>query len=891
MLFSINLKYASTWGQQLYLTGNHEALGGFEELKAIPLQYINNEIWSIDINLDIPFGTIEYYYFLVNKDGTKAYSALQHKVEVNIEKYQKVNILDVWCSTNQSFTTFFTQPFETIFGNHTKVKLGKQSSEITHIIKVRAPQLQKNEALCIVGNSPKIGAWNTDNPKLLKLHNGYYQIELNLPKTENQLVYKYGIYNTTTKSFEKFEEGDNRVVIFERTSKEIFLITDAVPNIPFQAWKAAGVAIPVFSLRTKNSFGAGEFSDLKLLANWCNKVNLKVIQLLPINDTTVYKTNKDSYPYAANSSFALHPLYINLHEVGVLPMENKYETAYLRQQRKLNKLDHIDYEGTIKFKLAYLKELYLLDVNFLQSEAFQSFFNDNKDWLVAYAVYSFLRDKHKTTDFSKWGSYSTIDAKKMDKLTSKNAKQLKDIGFWYFVQFHLHCQLKSAVAYTHELGIALKGDIPIGIGRTSCDAWQYPNLFNMDKQAGAPPDDFAVKGQNWGFPTYNWKAMQENGFQWWKDRFSKMHDYFDAFRIDHILGFFRIWSIPQHAVEGIMGHFIPAIPIHINEFAEKGIYFDYQKFTIPHFTEGFLENTFGELSAQAKDTFFEQKDTHFVLKEEFNTQKKVESYFSENDQWDVSYKSILFDCVNNVLFFEEENSDGKNFHFNIAMEKTLCFSLLNSHQQHLLKSLYINYFYERQDDFWKTEANKKLPTLQKTTQMLICGEDLGMVPHCVPGVMSNLSILSLEVQRMPKASGASFVNLHHVPYLSVATPSTHDMSTIREWWEESRTNTQHFYNQSLGHYGEAPEYCEPWVVKDIINQHLYAPSMLSIFQLQDLLALSNTIRRENPVEERINVPANPNHYWCYRMHIKLENLIKEKDFNNELSTLIQNSGR
>jgi 4-alpha-glucanotransferase len=185
----------------------------------------------------------------------------------------------------------------------------------------------------------------------------------------------------------------------------------------------------------------------------------------------------------------------------------------------------------------------------------------------------------------------------------------------------------------------------------------------------------------------------------------------------------------------------------------------------------------------------------------------------------------------------------------------------------------------------------KLPQLKSATNMLVCGEDLGMVPHCVPEVMQQLGILSLEIQRMPKDPAKEFFHPNDAPYLSVITPSTHDMSTIRGWWEENRERTRRFYNHVMGQWGDAPQYCESWISRAIVMQHLYSPAMWSIFQVQDILGMSDTLRRENHQEERINDPANSKNYWQYRMHITLEDLLKQKDFNDELRDYVIHSGR
>ncbi len=460
------------------------------------------------------------------------------------------------------------------------------------------------------------------------------------------------------------------------------------------------------------------------------------------------------------------------------------------------------------------------------------------------------------------------------------------------MQWHLHLQLKDAVDYAHSQGLVVKGDIPIGIYRYSCDAWQQPELYNMDAQAGAPPDDFAIKGQNWGFPTYNWQRMQADGFAWWKQRFAQMSLYFDAFRIDHILGFFRIWSIPLHAVQGIMGRFVPCLPVYINEFSERGIWFNYDRYCKPFINDEIVNEFFGDQAEYVRQTFLNSIGFgQYAMQPDFDTQRKVEAWFRENPEAPAWMEGKLFDLISNVILFEEPGSEGTQFHFRIAMESTRSFQWLDPHVRSQLSELYVNYYFRRQDAFWRTQAMQKLPALKASTDMLICGEDLGMVPDCVPGVMKDLGFLSLEIQRMPKDPKKKFFHPADAPYLSVVTPSTHDMSTIRGWWEESPENTQQFYNEQLGQSGNAPFYCEPWINRAIITQHVYSPAMWSIFQIQDLLGSSAALRRQDPNEERINVPANPKHYWRYRVHIALEDLMKADEFNADLRLLLHSSGR
>jgi 4-alpha-glucanotransferase len=708
------------------------------------------------------------------------------------------------------------------------------------------------------------------------------------------VAYKYGVYNIKAKKFSAYEEGNNRLIYSDADKKRVTILHDGFVHLANDTWKGSGVAIPVFSLRSKNSFGVGEFADIKLLVDWGKSTGLKLVQLLPINDTMAAFNWMDSYPYAAISAFALHPLYINLAKVAgkesadlLIPLKVK--------QKELNELSEVDYEEVMQYKLSTLKKIYKAQgVSCLESDEYKQFFKQNKHWLESYSAFCYFRDKYQTSNFEEWKTNAVYNKTAINKLCSHKSAAYNEIGFYFFIQYHLHLQLKEAVEYAHKKGIVIKGDIPIGISRFSCDAWEVPEMYNLCWQAGAPPDDFTAVGQNWGFPTYNWKKMQENGFAWWKQRFEQMSNYFDAFRIDHILGFFRIWSIPANAVQGIMGRFVPCIPVHINEFGENGIWFNYQRYCRPYITDEVLTETFGDQSALVKEKFIIANELGgYDFTAEFESQKQIELYFDliEDTPENEKLKLGLFDLITNVILFDEENSDSQEFHFRISMEKTSSFQHLMPYEQEKLKALYINYFFRRQDDFWFKEAMHKLPQLKSATNMLVCGEDLGMVPHCVPDVMKQLGILSLEIQRMPKDPKKEFFHPNDAPYMSVITPSTHDMSTIRGWWEENREQTQQFYNHILGQWGDAPFYCESWVNRAIVLQHLYSPAMWSIFQLQDILGMSETLRRENPHQERINNPANPKNYWRYRMHIPLEELIKQKEFNEELKGYVVHSGR
>ncbi len=898
MILNFFLRFSTKFGQSLFVSGSHAALGNDLVSHALPLQYFNDQLWQGQVEIpdtEVPALDIEYRYILRDIDGTEViefgndrniiFSGLAGKALV---------LIDTWNHAGDTANAFYTQAFRDVLLKPSKsfAKV-KPVKGFTHEFKVKAPILGEDEVICLTGIGKELGDWKTETPLILSQSGNWWTIKVNLSGATYPIAYKYGLFNVKELRFLQFETGVNRTLPATNLKGKNMLIHDGFAQLPFPKWKGAGVAIPVFSLRSQNGFGTGEFADIKLLVDWAKRTGLKLIQLLPINDTTATHTFLDSYPYAAISAFALHPLYLNLNTLAGRKHQ-KIVSALKEKQTALNEMVEVDYEEVMKLKFTVIKQLFNQQKEaFKNDPAYFEFFELNRHWLVPYAAFCHLRDKYNTADYSKWKTQAVFDEAAIQRLASPGQKHYDSIALHYYIQYHLHLQLKEATAYAHRNGVVVKGDLPIGIYRYGCDAWMAPEQYNMDAQAGAPPDDFAIKGQNWGFPTYNWKKMQEDGFSWWRKRFEQMSHYFDAFRIDHILGFFRIWSIPLHAVQGILGRFVPAIPIHVNEFYQLGITFQYHRYCKPYITESIVNEIFGQEADTIKNVFLHGINGLYQLNDEFDTQRKIDNYINQQPESPSRdfIRNGLFDLVSNVILLEEDGQGTQEYHFRINMEYTSSFRDLDDYTKEQLKKLYVNYFYRRQDQFWRKEAMNKLPELKRSTNMLVCGEDLGMVPACVPEVMRQLGVLSLEIQRMPKDPKKEFFHPADAPYLSVVTPSTHDMSTIRGWWEEDPAKTQRFYNTILGHFGASPYFCEASINKEIVIQHLFSPAMWSIFQLQDLMGMDEALRRKDPQEERINIPADPKHYWRYRMHIRLEELLTNSSFNDTLREHVQVSGR
>ena len=890
MTVQFNIEYKAMFGEQIVVNIQTEE----GELK-LPLETTDGERWACDWGVDSPEKSYTYYYS-VEREGRAVkteWLMIKHQLDVNAKKAAVYTLYDHWKAMPEDaflYSSAFTDCINHQAPQEMKPETG---SKIVRLI-VRAPQLRDGERLGVLGADKALGAW--DVQKILPMTQHTYNewvADIDAAHLEgSHLEFKFVAFRNAKDEL-LWEASMNRTVdLPEMKAGE--LVSYELDQAFFALYnrKLAGTLVPVFSLRTRKSAGIGDFGDLKAMIDFVASTGQKVLQLLPINDTTITHTWTDSYPYSCISVFAIHPQYANLHALPELK-DAKARAEAEKTCAELNALDKIDYEKVNDFKINYLRQIFNQEGGKMMKTAeYKAFFQDTEQWLVPYAQYSYLRDKNGTADFNQWPDHQVWDEAERKALTDPKTAAYKNVAFFYFVQFVLDRQMQEAHEHAKAKGVILKGDIPIGVNRNGCDVWMEPKYFNLNGQAGAPPDDFSANGQNWGFPTYNWFEMLKDGCQWWNRRFQNMARYFDAYRIDHVLGFFRIWEIPVHSVHGLLGQFAPALAMSREEIESYGLHFQDDRFTRPFITDWVLDRVFHERAGEVKEKYLDRlDDERYQMKPEVDTQRKVEALFADvTDEKELWLRDGLYALISDVLFVRDHTNPGV-FHPRISAQLDFIYESLYDNDKAAFNRLYNDYFYRRNNQFWYQEAMKKLPKLVQATRMLVCAEDLGMVPDCVPWVMDELKILSLELQSMPKDPSVKFGHLSRNPYRSVCTISSHDMPTLRMWWDENIQRTQEYYNTMLYRQGPAPHPLPGWLASDIISRHLTSPSMLCILSIQDWLATDETLRLPDANAERINIPANPKHYWRYRMHLNIEDLAADKRFVQNITEMISQSGR
>jgi len=889
MQIYFNIHYGVRYGEELHIN----ILQKDNTVATHRMTQKNEGEWHYELRQqDCDGDFLDYYYSLHTGDKTlrMEWTTQAHRLDLCQKGVKQYVTHDTWIEIPHD-SYLYSSAFTQCINRRDSTPVYRRDNPCAVRLKVRAPQLRGHERLILTGNHPVLGDWHIDRGIPCKEQApNEWTCDIDADYTANEeLEFKFvAVKNGDELNSPMWETCDNRRIRMPRLRGgeiEEYELSQAF----FEIWnvKKAGTLIPVFSLRTEGSFGVGDFGDLKQMVDWIAFTGQRLLQILPINDSTIYHTWQDSYPYSCISIFALHPQYADLRQLPQLK-DSRKAAEFEKLRKELNALKQIDYERVNNAKNEYLHLLFEQEGrNTMASEEYRQWFEEEQYWLVPYAQYSWLRDTYGTADFKQWKDHNTWNEEEREHLTNTRSKAYRQVAYYYYVQFILAQQMKAAHEHARKRYVILKGDIPIGVHRLGCDVWQEPRYFNLNGQAGAPPDDFSVNGQNWGFPTYNWQEMLKDGCLWWVRRFQNMQKYFDAYRIDHVLGFFRIWEIPADAVHGLLGQFQPSLGLTQSEICSYGMPFRKEVFTKPYITKEILEDVFRDRAAYVRDNYLKPYiNGMYVMREEYDTQRKIEAKVEDEE-----LRDGLYTIISDVLFLQDHHNP-ELYHPRISAHNSHIYKmLLNDNERSCFNRLYEDYFYHRNNHYWYMEAMKKLPLLVEATRMLVCAEDLGMIPECVPTLLNELRILSLEVQSMPKEYGVRFGNPDRYPYRSVCTIDSHDMPTLRMWWDEDKKRAQQFYSQMLGRRDEAPHPLPAWLARDIMSRNLQSASMLCILSLQDWLAISDSLKLPDANAERINIPANPHHYWRYRMHLNIEDMMKNQRFCDDIAEMIRQAGR
>jgi 4-alpha-glucanotransferase len=636
-----------------------------------------------------------------------------------------------------------------------------------------------------------------------------------------------------------------------------------------------GISIPVAALRTSAGCGVGEFADLVPLGAWCREAGLDVIQLLPVNDT-----GTNSSPYSALSAFALHPLYLNL---DALPGGERH-AAEIRDFRENAPRGRFSYQQVLAFKLEIIEKVCAENAKAIAADKTFAQWRKANPWVIPYSVFTALKKQHANAPWASWGDMASPSAAQVTAWWEAHLPLCMPAEW---VQFQLETQLASASHALEKQGVFLKGDLPILMSRESADVWAERAFFDLTGIAGAPPDMFSPDGQNWGFPIYDWESLGREGYRWWKDRLKQAGKFFHVFRIDHVLGFFRIWRIPQGEVTGLLGRFSPSSSLSREGLASIG--FDNERLrwlSVPHVSGAEIAAALGGSADHVTAAYLRRigGENLFNIAPEYDSESAVHALDEPP-----AVKAFLLSWHGNRALLDDGTG---GFSPAWYLESKKGYQGLSAEEKNRLGNL-VGQRRRESEEGWETTGRRLLSVLQGATDMLVCAEDLGDVPRCVPRVLDSLGILGLRIVRWareyettPPGRPAPFIPPSRYPLLSVCTPSVHDTSTLRGWWEEDAAERELFF-RSLGEQGACPPRMQLPLLSKIMAHCAGAQSLLCMFQVQDLLDLDQELWSADPGTDRINVPGTVTEQnWTWRMPVSVEDLSRRTGLRGKIRTVV-----
>lgn len=905
LVIRFRVKLQAEFGTELFLIGDCKELGNWQTKGSQQLFFdkqTNSWFGDVCFPLTSTSRTIQYKYFFTNqKDEIQWEPGDNHLIHLDsVISPAFIEISDTYRWPDPVMNSLTRSAFTSVLTKRTSPTASPrispnsvQPNEVSLIFTAVCPWVKKNQTLAIVGSCPQLGLWTPDRSiTLTDAEFPFWTASITVSRDCFPFQYKYVICDNeiveeTEEPLYIWEEGENHECLgitsnlVDLTFPSTVIITDWYVNPNKELFRGMGIHLPLFSLRTSENCGIGEYSDIRHLVDLCKSIGSSMIQLLPLNDTSSScnaDDPDDKNPYHSISCFALHPIYINLLEIlPNLPSDIFNEIQSKRYEYSQN--DAVNYQQVYRFKLSILNRIFIrIKDEVVNDKEFIDFCDDNEDWLTPYSIFCLLRDENHSSEFWSWKDNSFVTP---DTLQRLHKQRENETTFLKWIQFIADQQLRASKEYATSQRVILKTEIPFGIQRNSVDCWSNPRLFDIN-----------MYEVNYGYAAYNWRAMKSTNFSWWKKRLARISAFYHSAQLNHIYGFFR--SQLCH-VDGVVSQYQPSTGISRQELESRGLW-DIDRYTKPYIRFHHLREKFNEDASTISKEFFvarniDHNDDYYDFKESFITIKTInqhlETLIPEKEKRS-SYSQHLLELLNNVILIQGLNNDSFHFRADLASDQPISsLKELDNNQRQVILDLSNEY---KHKSFWINEAIPRLQILANSNNLLLFSEETEQDLQDFDHEIEAQSIIPLKVPRYSKELSTSF------SYFSQCEPALPNTSTIRGWYEENKTITRSFCKDELGQNdNEIVEYCYTDTLVKIIDRYMKSPSMWCVFMLQDIVNTFDRLRREYPNEERIFISkqsglSNADNN-LYKFPWKLEDLNNDAEWTNYICSLVKDSQR
>jgi len=674
------------------------------------------------------------------------------------------------------------------------------------MIKAFIPWSEKTETIVITGGSNRLGNWNpAEGLPMKRIEPFFFASDLNIEKNEEwKLV-------SLQNGKETWEEGENRV-------------GHPTENVCFRGRpKAVGIEVPLFSLRSPSDNGIGDFGSLQQFITQIIAGEYTVVQLLPVNDTGVSPD-----PFEIISSFAINPIYLCLDKMGAL---RDVDVAHIvaDKSEEFSYSHVVEWKDVREIKWTYFRAIFAQDgEDTLKSTDFQNFVEREKEWLLPYSVFCYLKNSGKIEPYS---------PSLVNRLSSE-----KEVLFHAFLQYHADRQLQQIHSECSKAGISLAGEIPYGVSPESVDVWQYPGLFKTDFNVGTMPDAECCTGHKWNRIPYNWKSKGMD--KWWKSRLKKMSRYFDICRLDNTMGYFRQWMVPRNHVTSIRGQIEPCKSYSLKELRDAGYNTGVTKDLEPLITKEYLQKVISPEFKRFGEFFKRRLDGRYYFKKEMDSAYKICEYFENRKGDDKAICLGLVKIMDECLFIKTPGG----FQPRIAAQYTNAYNALDVKQKEIFNRIYDSFYYSDENKLlWIENGKKHLKMISRSTSMLLYADCMA------PAIIQDL--LFLAVERKGEVAGN----------MDIFMPSMYDMAPFKQWWSSlTESAKQTYWSNVMKWKDKASSKPIPAIYSDIVKRLRRSKSPLVILPIQDICKQAKDYNGVT-LPEQIAIPEERENGWQWRM--------------------------